>query len=202
MTKEAFLLCGGKARRFGSDKRFIKIKGQPLYLYQLDKLRASFESVTLLCKESDRILFASSGVTVVAEPERETSLLCGIIEGLKNAKSASAVFLSVDMPLLPVEAIKFFRDYPVEDRPVIPFVDNRFHPGFSIFPKSSLQKLIPFLCSGIYVFKSILPTLDPVLLHENELPFLTLQKDALFNINTLEDFYRFQEQYPGYEPKI
>lgn len=200
MTEEAFLLCGGRGRRFGSDKRFIRIKGKPLYLYQLDKLKPFFPNVTLLCKKGEEHLFIESGVTIVSEEERDTSLLCGIIAGLSDTQKDHVLFLSVDMPLLPVEAIKFFRNYPVDNRPLIPFVDNNFHTGFSVFPKSVLNELVSFKNNNIYAFKAMFPFLNPVLPRKDELPFLTAHQDALFNINTPADLLWFQEKYPDFEP--
>lgn len=202
MIKESFLLCGGKGKRFGFDKRFLEIEGIPLYLYQIQKLLPFFQKVTLLCKSGEESLFEDLKIPIIAEKESVSSLLCGLITGLSNSEEGRALFLSVDMPLLPLSAIKFFNDYPITNRPVVPFTEDKMHNGFSIFPKVVLSDLLFFKSKGIFSLKKILPALNTIFLTENELPFLVENKNAFYNINYYEDFLFLQKNHSELKLRI
>ena len=136
-----------------------------------------------------------------AEEEQDSSLLCGIIAGLSRTGGESALFLSVDMPLVPLSAILFFRDYPPAPVPVIPMVENRLQPGFGIYPGDSLAELRACREQGIYRFSEILPRLGAMMLGENDLPFMTSSRDCMLNINRPEDLARLREKHPNFETK-
>ncbi len=196
MVEEAFLLCGGKGKRFGRDKRFITIAGKPLYLHQIDKLKPLFPRVAILCKRGEESLFTEAGVSVLGEEEQESSLLCGIISGLSRTLKEEALFLSVDMPLVPGEGVRFLRDYPSACCPVIPFVGGKANPGFSLFPKASLEELVSCREKGVFRFTEILPRVGAILLGEKDLPFLDGNPDSMFNINRPEDYERMRDKFP------
>ncbi|HQO20388.1 MAG TPA: molybdenum cofactor guanylyltransferase [Acidobacteriota bacterium] len=196
MVEEAFLLCGGRGKRFGRDKRFITIAGKPLYLHQVDKLRPLFPRVVILCKKGEEGLFTEAGVSVLGEEEQESSLLCGIISGLSSTLNEEPLFLSVDMPLVPGEGVRFLRDYPSAGRPVIPFAGGKANPGFSRFPRASLEELVSCRKDGVFRFTEILPRVGAILLREKDLPFLHGNPDAMFNINRPEDYEGMRDKYP------
>lgn len=202
MIKESFLLCGGKGKRFGFDKRFLEIEGIPLYLYQIQKLLPFFQKVTLLCKSGEEILFKNLKIPIIEEKESDSSLLCGLITGLSNLEEDRALFLSVDMPLLPLSAIKFFKDYPSTNRPVVPFTEGKIHSGFSIFPKEVLSDLLFFKSKGFFSFKKIFPALNTIFLKEGDLPFLNETKDAFCNINLYKDFLFLQKNHSELKLRI
>lgn len=193
MTDEAFLLAGGKGKRLGRDKRFIPLKGIPLYLRQLHKLQAAFSRVTLLCKEGEEILFDDGDVPIITEEDPESSLLCGLITGLRHAAGDHVFFLSVDLPFLPGEALEFFRDYPVSEKPVLPKSEGRFHAGCSLFPREALPRLTTWKKQELFTLHHLLPELDPIFLEGKDLPFLRAHPHAFFNLNTPPDLERLQE---------
>ncbi len=197
MIKEAFLLCGGKGKRFGQDKRFIKINGKPMYEHQLDKLNSVFENVGLLCKMGEEKLFSKAKAKIYEESEEDSSLLCGLISGLSHTQFQSAVFLSVDIPLIPIKALTMFRDYPDVEKVVIPVSEGKPHPGFGIYPKRILEELKRFKEKKVYKMSEILNCMDTTFL--TGLPFLDEYPYALYNINFKKDVEFLNNNCPEFK---
>jgi molybdopterin-guanine dinucleotide biosynthesis protein A len=90
-----FVLAGGESSRMGSDKALIELNGKPLIVHALDILRGAGLPVTIAGARSDLSAYASSLDDAGLGP------LGGICAALASSSAEFAVFLSVDMPLLP-----------------------------------------------------------------------------------------------------
>jgi molybdopterin-guanine dinucleotide biosynthesis protein A len=197
---EAFLLAGGGGRRLGEDKRFLPFRGRPLYLHQLEKLRTAFGCATLLCKKGERTLFGLWDGAVLEEETPGSALLHGLVSGLEHCASPVGFFLGVDLPLLPVGALEFFREIPDEERIVVARTEGRFHFACARYPRSVLPVLQRYRNRGEYRMTALLAALPHRVLSEEELPFLREEPRALFNVNgpgDLEALRRWEGRRTG-----
>jgi molybdopterin-guanine dinucleotide biosynthesis protein A len=93
----------------------------------------------------------------------------------------------VDLPLLPVRALEFFRDLPAEERIVVARTEGRFHFACALYPQSVLPVLQRHRDRGEYRMTALLADLPHRVLSEDELPFLREEPRALFNVNRPRD---------------
>lgn len=193
---EAFLLAGGTGRRLGTDKRFLPFSGKPLYAFQLEKLRSVFGRVTLLCKRGERGLFDLWNGPVIEEEALGSALLHGLISGLEHCSTPTGFFLGVDLPVLPIRALEFFRDLPAEERIVVPRTEGRIHFACALYPRSILPVLQQLRDRGEYRMTTLLSSLPHRLLDEDELPFLRSEPPAFFNLNAPEDLKTLERMAP------
>lgn len=105
----AFVLAGGQSTRMGRDKALIEFRGRPLIEHALDKLRTLGFAPRIVGSREDLSAFAP------VIPDNYTAL--GPLAGIEAALAASShlvasdedlnLFLPVDLPLLPVEFLRW-----------------------------------------------------------------------------------------------
>lgn len=98
-----FVLAGGRSSRMGRDKALVEFKGQPLIAHAVGQLRDAGLSPAIAGARSDLGHFAP----VIPDPQFDMGPLSGICAGLQSCSAELAVFLPVDLPLLPSGLIRY-----------------------------------------------------------------------------------------------
>jgi molybdopterin-guanine dinucleotide biosynthesis protein A len=99
-----FILAGGQSSRMGSDKALVLLCGEPLIAHAIGILRRVGLPISIAGARSSLSDFAPVLEDAGGGPLR------GICSGLAATFSRFAVFLSVDMPLIPVALVEAIRD--------------------------------------------------------------------------------------------
>ena len=98
-----FVLAGGRSSRMGQDKALVPFAGQPLVAHALLVLRDAGLEASLAGARSSLVVFAP----VVEDCECGRGPLGGICAALASTTARRAVFLPVDLPLLPVSLVDY-----------------------------------------------------------------------------------------------
>jgi molybdopterin-guanine dinucleotide biosynthesis protein A len=102
---DAFILAGGQSRRMGHDKALTLLAGVPLVQRACDLLRAAGLEPRIAGAQSDLSSFAP---TLPDDPTQSSrGPLSGICSALANTSAPSALFLPIDLPLLPASLIVY-----------------------------------------------------------------------------------------------
>lgn len=96
-----FVLAGGESRRMGRNKALVELAGEPLILRALKILREAGFEPRIAGARAELSRFAP--VTADANPGRGP--LGGVCAALSACQCSRAVFIPVDMPLLPASLI-------------------------------------------------------------------------------------------------
>ena len=112
MLRNAVILAGGKSSRMGEDKALLPFGGYPTMAeYQYRKLQKIFPNVYISAKENKFDFDAD----IILDRYSESSPMVAIASILDELQE-DFFLLSVDMPLLPIEAIeKLIEVYNRED---------------------------------------------------------------------------------------
>jgi len=102
-----FVLAGGRSSRMGEDKALVRFGGQPLALRALHILREAGLSASFAGGADSLAGFAP----VVEDSEAGLGPLGGICAALTSTSARWAVFLPVDLPLLPASLVAFLLDH-------------------------------------------------------------------------------------------
>jgi molybdopterin-guanine dinucleotide biosynthesis protein A len=102
-----FVLAGGQSSRMGQDKALVRLGGQPLVAHALGILRQAGLEVQVAGQRSRLAEFAP----VVEDCESGRGPLGGICAALAATSARRAVFLPVDLPLLPASLVAFLLDH-------------------------------------------------------------------------------------------
>jgi molybdenum cofactor guanylyltransferase len=97
-----FVLAGGKSSRMGEDKALLRFCGRPMVEIAVEKLRGFCGEVTIAGNREDLAGFAP----VVRETRVDAGPAAGIEAGLGAATEAWAMFMPVDVPLVPAEVLR------------------------------------------------------------------------------------------------
>jgi molybdopterin-guanine dinucleotide biosynthesis protein A len=102
-TADGFVLAGGQSSRMGHDKALIRLAGTPLIQYAINTLRTIGLQPRIAGAQSDLSPFAP----IVPDDPSQSGLgpLSGICSALAAGSSRYAVFLPIDLPLLPSSLI-------------------------------------------------------------------------------------------------
>ena len=92
-----FVLAGGRSSRMGADKALIPFAGRPLVVHAIETLRSAGLAVSIAGARSKLTAFAP----IVEDAEPDHGPLGGICAALASTTARWAVFLPVDLPLLP-----------------------------------------------------------------------------------------------------
>jgi molybdopterin-guanine dinucleotide biosynthesis protein A len=99
----AYVLAGGQSRRMGHDKALISLAGQPLIAHALTILREAGLSPKIAGARSNLSTYAP----VIPDPDPDLGPLSGICAALESSPARYAIFLPIDMPLLPACLIAY-----------------------------------------------------------------------------------------------
>jgi molybdopterin-guanine dinucleotide biosynthesis protein A len=97
-----FLLAGGKSSRMGRDKALLKLDGEMLIARGVRKLRRVCAEVAIAGGTPDRWRFGR----VISDGVPGLGPLGGIVAALEQTPYEWNLFLAVDMPFVPVEALR------------------------------------------------------------------------------------------------
>ena len=102
-----FVLAGGQSSRMGQDKALLLFAGQPLVAHALSILSQPGLSVSIAGAHPSARTSLEAFAPVVEDPEPGLGPLAGICAALASTSARLAVFLPVDLPLLPSALIGF-----------------------------------------------------------------------------------------------
>lgn len=100
-TAEGFVLAGGASSRMGRDKALVVVAGRPLVAHALAILREAGLAARIAGARTDLSEFAPVVKDEGGGP------LAGVCAALEAAEAELAVFLPVDMPLVPDSLIRY-----------------------------------------------------------------------------------------------
>jgi molybdopterin-guanine dinucleotide biosynthesis protein A len=103
MDVAGFVLAGGRSSRMGSEKALVEFAGEPLVVHALRTLRLAGVTGSIAGARLPLECFAP----VVADTEPDRGPLGGICAALASTEANWAVFLPVDLPLLPALLVTF-----------------------------------------------------------------------------------------------
>jgi molybdopterin-guanine dinucleotide biosynthesis protein A len=136
MSISAVLLAGGESRRMGRDKATLQWRGQPLWEWQIEKLRALSLEKILLSTQSD-VPWRPPDVELVLDAPPSRGPLSGLAAALASIKTSHLLALAVDMPFMTTVHLRGLCDRSVSGMGVIPIIDGTAEPLTAIYPKDA-----------------------------------------------------------------
>lgn len=132
-----FVLAGGRSSRMGRDKALTELQGESLIVHALRLLRGAGLPAAIAGAKSDLHSYGPVLEDAGAGP------LGGICAALASTQAAYSVFVSVDMPLLPVALVSVMvEDARLTDAAV---VVASVHGFAETFPAVVSRELLPVL---------------------------------------------------------
>ena len=142
----AFILAGGQSTRMGRDKALVEFHGRPLIEHALEKLRRLGFSASIAGNRPDLVRYAA----VIPDNQPASGPLAGIEASLAVSGDDLNLFLPVDLPLLPVEFLRWMVSRAVEISPLatIPRLEGRPQPLCAVYHRALLPSARALLAAN------------------------------------------------------
>jgi len=149
-----YVLAGGLSSRMGSDKAEMQLGGLTLLEIAVGKLRQICGEVVVVGRRE----FVPAGVRVIPDLRPGCGPMGGIEAALSDAGSGRAMFLPVDMPLVPADLLgRMAREWIGSDaRVCLAVVDGRVQPLVSLVGSEMLRAVRGALARGEYKVSPVL----------------------------------------------
>ena len=179
------ILVGGKSRRMGQDKAFLKVGGIPIFERVLALFKYNFEHIVLVGNREER--FAGYNLPFVSDIF-PGSALGGLYTGLYNAATEYVFVSSCDLPFPSMEVLRYLCSLRNSYDAVVPSTANGFEPLFALYSKTCLKPIKALLESGNFCAYAYYPQINVRYVTFEELAQFDRDGRAFLNVNTPEDF--------------
>lgn len=179
------VLVGGKSRRMGQDKAFLKVGGIPIFERVLELFRESFQQIALIGDRAER--FAGYGLPVLPDIYPGSSL-GGLYTGLYHASTPYVFVASCDLPFPNPEVLRYLCSLRHGFDAVVLTTDKGYEPLFALYSKACLGPIKALLDSGDFCAYAYYPRIAVRYVPYEELAHLDLKGTAFLNVNTPEEF--------------
>lgn len=178
----AFVLAGGQSSRMGTDKALVLLHGEPLIAHALRTLRAISPAPQIAGGTPALARFAP----LVPDDTPFQGPLGGIVAALRHSLSDWNLFLPIDTPFFPPEALRRLLATPHTPDTVAILTEAADHlnPLVALYHRRALPTLTRELTAGRLRVRSAIEAAGPVA----HAPFLAPEEQPWFrNLNTPAD---------------
>ncbi|MDP6571201.1 MAG: molybdenum cofactor guanylyltransferase [Candidatus Marinimicrobia bacterium] len=176
----AYILTGGKSRRFGSTKALAEIHGMTFIDKIHNVIAPHFKEVYSVGKKK----FSSLMNNIPDKYEKQTPII-GLISAMHHSHTNWNFILSVDIPFISTQVIMQLKQA-IHNNPsadiIIPQVKKQLMPLTAMYHKRNLPAIERTFIEGNLSLMSIVHSLKSTILKMDEF------ENELANINTVEAF--------------
>lgn len=143
---EAFIIAGGKGRRFGGDKLLHPYRGKPLVRHAVDIIHTVFTDVSIIATGGER--FGFLGIPYYPDLVDGVGPLAGIYTALAKAGSGRCFIVGGDMPCLNAGFIRHLADISRDYDVTVPVVGGEFEALHAVYSTRCLGAVREAIESG------------------------------------------------------
>lgn len=177
-----FVLAGGQSSRMGTEKALVHFDGEPLIKHALKTLRSVCASVAIAGGTPALAEYAP----LVTDEVAFQGPLGGIVAALRQSTSDWNLFVPVDTPFLPVEALRTLlaATPPFDAVAILSQPADHTNPLIALYHRRALPTLARELASGRLRVRVAIEAAGPVVYT----PFPEARQQLWFrNMNTMGD---------------
>jgi molybdopterin-guanine dinucleotide biosynthesis protein A len=158
ITLTAVLLAGGESRRMGRDKATIEFEGRPLWMRQLELLRAlGPEHIFVSARITPSWLPPEAELLLDDPPSRGP--LSGLTKALAVMRTTHLLALAVDMPFMTSEQLRCLWGLAQRGLGVVPLIGDRAEPLAAVYPREAAADFITALAGTDFSLQRIIQKL-------------------------------------------
>lgn len=187
---EGFILAGGKSRRLGRDKAFLRFRGAHLIEVSRQCLESVGLPVTIVADSRGR--FRELGLPVLVDRVAGAGPLAAVFTALTASRSRDNYFIPCDTPLVSPRFYRVLAQVSLEFDVVFPR-DSKggLHPLSAYYSRNAADPIRRLLEAGARRVDSVLKSED-LRVHVLSAQAWDLRDEGFLNVNTLADWKRLQ----------
>jgi molybdopterin-guanine dinucleotide biosynthesis protein A len=196
------VLAGGKGRRMGKPKAFLKLHGKPVIDIVIDRLRPIFDNV-IVASATGRA-FPGMAFSEVADIYTGCGSLAGLHAGLTAAESDRIFAVACDMPFVNPELVRLILSNSAGYDVVIPVTSRNdslpegeespyLEPLHGVYARTCLPFMEELMKQGNLRIFDFFPSVKARYIEPDEIRSVDPEMLSFFNINTPEEYERARE---------
>lgn len=186
------ILAGGKSRRFGKNKSFIRIDGTPLIEKVVNVMVSVFEHCLIVTNTPEE--YAYLGLPMVQDVIKGAGPLGGIFTGLKSIHDESGFFVACDMPCLNAPFVRYLVGAKEDHDAVVPRIGRMVEPLHAVYSKTSIEPLKAVIDSGVRQILELFSRIQVRYVEEETIRAFDPNLRCFLNVNRPEDLARLTEE--------
>lgn len=196
----AVILAGGKSKRFGKNKAFLKIGDRILIDQIVEKMAGLSNEIIIVTNILKKFYYLPKkfdylNVKLIKDITPYKGSLGGIYSGLLFAENNSNFVVACDMPFLNISLLKYIISFCQDYDVVIPKINNFFEPLHAIYSKKCLKPIKKLIDEDNLKIIDFFKDVDVKFIGKNEIEKFDPDLLSIFNINTLEDLKIAEERF-------
>lgn len=185
----AIILTGGKSRRMGSHKSFLKYGDTTFIEHQIAKLRKIFHEIIL--SANDRNLYSSLNLPVIPDIMPEKGPLSGICAGLMYIQSPYAFVIACDMPFVNEKVILYLKEYMNGYDVIVPQTRRGLEPLHAFYSKNCIEPMRRCIEQDRLRIVDFFEEVKVKVVDSKEFQGLDVIGQSLVNLNTPEEYKKY-----------
>ncbi len=177
----AYILCGGKSSRMGTDKGMIRYNGKPFIKWVIEAIEPIIPSIFLV---TDNEEYSKFGYPLIADIHKSKGPVGGIYSALQQSETDNNLILSCDVPNISTSILQNYLIDNLSDEKDVTFLSDNtnIYPLIAIYNKRVLPNFLKAINSDKLKLVNILKELEcKNIIVDNE------HTRCLININTKEE---------------
>ena len=138
MQTDSYILCGGKSKRFGSDKALYEINGKTVIEIITGELKKVFNNTAIVTDKKEKYSFLN--LECINDIYRNCGPLAGIHTALKHTHAAKVFIISCDMPFITETVIKAIIGHKTDEDITVPKAGEIRHTLCALYSKNVLWR--------------------------------------------------------------
>ncbi len=182
------ILIGGKGKRLGHDKLFLRVNGTPVISRTFNVLKDVFHRAPLFVGR-EGLPYPYLGVR---DAIKGIGPKGGLLTAFMHTDTDYVFVVACDMPFISTKLLEFMLETLKEESEIyIPLLKNGYiEPLFAFYKRTLFKKLKEQIETGDYRMRSLLNGANVQFLTEKEIERFDSELTTFFNINTKSDLIR------------
>ena len=185
----AIILAGGKSRRMGLNKAFLKYRDTTFIEHQIKMLRKIFDEIILSANDANT--YTSLKLPIVSDIMPEKGPLSGICAGLSRARSSHAFVIACDMPFINEKLILYLKNQINGYDVVVPQTSRGLEPMHAFYSRNCVQPMLRCLEEGRLRIIDFFSEVKVKIVDEKEFAGLDASLQSLINLNTPDEYKKY-----------
>jgi len=181
----AAILVGGKSRRMGYNKVFLKIGKQAVLKDTISKLSTIFSDISLVGSNSD--LYLSTGLNFFVDIYNNCGPLGGIHSALYFTQKPYVFICACDMPFIEPKLVEYMARNILDYDIVVPYIRGGTEPLYAIYSRNCLDIIAIGIMSGQVKISDIFEKVKTRYIERDEIEKITDPDKVFINLNTPAD---------------
>lgn len=183
------IMAGGRSRRMGFNKSFLKYGDKTFIEHQITKLNKIFHEIII--SANDRSIYDNLNLPIVPDVIPEKGPLSGICAGLMYTKNSHAFVVACDMPFINEKVILYLRRYIGGYDVVVPQTNRGLEPMHAFYSTNCIQPMYRCLEEGKLRIVDFFSEVRVKIVDEKEFGGLDASGQSLINLNTPEEYKKY-----------